>query len=340
MRLLVVHAWMRGNLGDVLQLSVLLRMLRELDPAVLDLAGYPATPAPATGELLALVDRFRPEPFPLFWKFAPRLVQRAAIEPWWRSRRRALFAEYDAIVCAPGPYLADYDPRSPSALADIGLARDLGHPIVLSSHSIGPLSDQGIGIVGRASACVAREPATHGYLAERGVACTVAADYAFLYPYATAMAGRPPEPACRVVFLRSNNYRAASLRVVAGALMADGVELVPAAAEPLVLATSDVHRDAAFLAATAARLGIEWVGCRTVPELVQVIERATTVVSDRYHPAICAACLGKPARVLKNREPHKMQGLDDLLSGHTVTRLQDYARSGLDAVRHALHNAS
>ena len=288
MKLLVVHAWMRGNLGDVLQLSVLLRMLRELDPAVLDLAGYPATPAPATGELLALVDRFRPEPFPLLWKFAPRVVQRAAIEPWWRSRRRALFAEYDAIICAPGPYIADYDPRSPSALADIVLARDLNRPVVLSSHSIGPLADEGVRIVGRASACVAREPATHGYLAARGVIATLAADYAFLYPYAAA---------------------------------------------------GDMHRDAAFLAAAAQRLGVEWVGCRTVADLVQLIGRATGVVSDRYHPAICAACLGKPARVLKNREPHKMQGLDDLLSGHSLTQLQDYARSGLDAVRSALQNA-
>jgi len=330
---------MRGNLGDVLQLSVLLRMLRELDPAVLDLAGYPATPAPATGELLALVDRFRPEPFPLFWTFAPRFVQRAAIEPWWRSRRRALFSEYDAIICAPGPYLADYDPRSPSALADIVLACDLGRPCVLSSHSIGPLRDEAVRIVGRASACVAREPATHGYLAARGVHSTLAADYAFLYPYAAAMATAAPGPACRVVFLRSNNYPVASLRVAQGALMAGDTEIVPAAPEPIVLATSDVHRDAAFLAAAATRLGVERVGCRTVPELVNVIRRATSVVSDRYHPAICAACLGKPARVLKNREPHKMQGLDDLLSGHSLTQLQDYARSGLDAVRSALQNA-
>lgn len=330
---------MRGNLGDVLQLSVLLRTLRELGPAVLDLAGYPGTPAPATGELLALVDRFRPEPFPFLWKFAPGVVQRTAIEPWWRARRRTLFSEYDAIVCAPGPYIADYDPRSPSALADIVLACDLGRPIVLSSHSIGPLSEPGVRIVGRASACVSREPATHGYLAARGVSSTLAADYAFLYPYEAAMTAAPPGPACRVAFLRSNNYPAASLRMQAGALLADGVELVPASAEPLVLATSDMHRDARFLADTAQRLGVDWVGCATVPELVSLTRRATLVVSDRYHPAICAAALGTPARVLKNREPHKMQGLDDLLSGHSLTHLQDYARAGLDAVRHALRNA-
>jgi len=339
MRLLVVHAWMRGNLGDVLQLSVLLRALRELGPAVLDLAGYPATPAPATGELIALVDRFRPEPFPWFWTFAPGLAQRAAIEPWWRRRRAELFGEYDAIVCAPGPYIADYDPRAPSALADIALARDLGRPIVLSSHSIGPLADAGVRTVARASACVARESATHRYLEARGVPSTLAADYAFLYPYGSAMTAEPPGAPCRLVFLRSNNYPVRSLRMAGGALLADRHELVPAGPHPIVLATSDTHRDARFLASAGSRLGVEWVGCHTVPELVRVVRRATTVVSDRYHPAICAATLGKPARVLRNREPHKMQGLNDLLAGHSLVHLQELARAGLAVVRSAIQNA-
>ena len=33
MRILVLHAWLKGNLGDVLQLSVLLSALRDLQPA-------------------------------------------------------------------------------------------------------------------------------------------------------------------------------------------------------------------------------------------------------------------------------------------------------------------
>jgi hypothetical protein len=59
-------------------------------------------------------------------------------------------------------------------------------------------------------------------------------------------------------------------------------------------------------------------------------------VSDRYHPAVCAATLGKPARVLSNREPHKMQGLKDLLADHTLEELQERARAGVRAVREAL----
>jgi polysaccharide pyruvyl transferase WcaK-like protein len=339
MRLLVVHAWMRGNLGDVLQLSVLLSALRDLGPEALDLAGYPATPASATTDMLALVDRYQADPFIRFWMFAPRAVQAQVIEPWWRRRRAALFARYDAIICAPGPYLASYDPRAASALADIALAADLGKPLVLAGHSIGPLDDRALRVIARASACVAREPATRDYLAQRGVASTLAADFAFLYPYDKVSTPLSDGPPCRVVFLRSNNLRARSLRLVGGALFAGDTVLSPASEHPLTLATSDIRRDASFLASTAARLKLPWVGCRTIPELVGLVRRASSVVSDRYHPVICAAALGKPARVIPNREPHKMQGLTDLLAGHTLDQLQDYARAGLEAVRKAIRTA-
>jgi polysaccharide pyruvyl transferase WcaK-like protein len=59
-------------------------------------------------------------------------------------------------------------------------------------------------------------------------------------------------------------------------------------------------------------------------------------VSDRYHPAICAAALGKPAHVIPNREPHKMQGLTNLLADNTLEGLQALARAGLRTVQDAL----
>jgi polysaccharide pyruvyl transferase WcaK-like protein len=76
--------------------------------------------------------------------------------------------------------------------------------------------------------------------------------------------------------------------------------------------------------------------CHSVGELVRLIEGSSGVVSDRYHPAICAAVLGKPAHVIPNREPHKMTGLRDLLAGRSVEQLQALARAGLEAVRGAL----
>ena len=336
MRLLVLHAWMKGNLGDVLQLSVLLRALRELQPRALDLAGYPARPAPETQEVLELADRYVADPFPWYWSLVPAPAGAGIIAPWWKRQRRALFSGYDAIVCAPGPYLADYDRRAVSALCDIAVARDLGLPVVLSSHSIGPLSSSGIAAVSKASVRIARESATCEYLRKRGVAAILSADYAFLYPYAGVEDVRPIEGPYRLAFLRSNNLSAKRLRIEGGALFEGSRLVAERSASPTVLATSDYRRDGPFLAKAARALGVPWMACRNVAELVQLIGGASDVVSDRYHPAICAAVLGKPAQVIPNRERHKMQGLTNLLAGATVEELQGLARTGLDAVRGAL----
>lgn len=338
MKVLVLHAWLKGNLGDVLQLSVLLSALRELKPDVLDLAGHPARPADETAEVLRLVDRFVPDTFPWYWSVAPAMVGDVVFEPWWRKRRTALFSRYDAIVCAPGPYLADYDLRVTSALSDITIATDLGLPVVLSSHSIGPLKPGRLAAVARATARVAREPSTYHYLREHAMTAVRSADFAFLYPYSAIDARISTEPPYRLVFLRSNNLDARALKIEAGALY-DGSRLIAdASRDRLVLATSDYRRDGRFLATAARRLGVPWVACRSVTELVQLVASSSGVVSDRYHPAICAAALAKPAQVLSNREPHKMQGLTGLLADNTLEDLQELARAGLRAVRDTLRS--
>ncbi len=338
MRILVLHAWLKGNLGDVLQLSVLLSALRELRPSVLDLAGYPAQPARETGEVLKLADHFLPDTFPWYWKPAPALAGKVALEPWWRRRRTKLFSRYDAIVCAPGPYLAGYDLRVTSALCDLAVARELGLPVVLSNHSIGPLSPHGLAVVAEATVCVARESSTHRYLCDRGVSAVLSADLAFLYPYEP---GGPAtfEPPYRVVFLRSNNLDASALRMQDGALFEGSRLIAEASSDRLVLATSDYRRDARFLVKAGRKLGVPSVACRSVTALVQLIGGSSGVVSDRYHPLVCAAALGRPAQVVLNREPHKMQGLKDLLAANTVDELREFARTGLRAVRDALRRA-
>ena len=335
MRILVLHAWMKGNLGDVLQLSVLLSTLRGLKPRQLDLAGFPSRPAPETDEVLSQVDRYLPDTFPWYWKLAPAAAGRLVFEPWWARRRRVLFSRYDAIVCAPGPYLADYDLRVASALCDIGVATEMGRPIVLSSHSIGPLGPDGLATVGKATARIARESTTHRYLQDRGVSAVLAADLAFVYPYsATATRRRHRQ---RVIFLRSNNLDAGRLRMSDdGALFHGSQMIVSSSAEPLVLSTSDYRRDRRFLARAAKRLGVRWIACRSVQEMVDLVADASEVVSDRYHPAICAAALGTPATVLENREPHKMQGLKRLLADRPLHELQELARGGLQVLTDTL----
>lgn len=340
MRLLVVHAWLRGNLGDVLQASVLLRALRDLRPAVLDVAGYPARPACGTEELVALADRYVSEPFPWYWRYAPQVARGRALEPHWRRRRSALFSSYDAIISAPGPFLAEYDLRSPSALLDVEVAADLGIPFLLASHSIGPLPARALTTLRRATLCVARESATHQYLAERGIQSTPSADYAFLYPYQERPASGVPTLSIRqpyrLLFVRSNNFSSRSIRVGGNRLWCGALEVPLQANESVVLATSDAQRDGRFIRKLAKRLGVPSVRCTSVAELVALIAGSSGVVSDRYHPAICSATLGKPTDVMINHEPHKMHGLKDLLHGHDLRSLQDLARAGLAGLRTAL----
>jgi polysaccharide pyruvyl transferase WcaK-like protein len=343
MKILVVHAWLRGNLGDVLQLSVLLSALRELEPRTLDLAGFPPRPADAAEEVLALSDRYVPDPFAWYWDFFPTFARKRVFAPAWRARRKAIFTRYDAIVCAPGPYLADYDARAPSALCDVTVARELGLPVVLSSHSIGPLPPDALAAVAKATVCISREPSTHDYLRERGIPSTLSADLAFLYPYVDKASRAAPlgvKPPYRVIFLRSNNVEARALRFEEGALFEGSRLIAEASTERLILATSDIRRDERFLSTVGRRLGVSWFGCRSVVELVQLIAGSSGVVSDRYHPAICGAVLGKAVRVLSNREPHKMEGLKKLMAGRTVEESQELARAGLRTLRQALRGVA
>lgn len=338
MRILVLHAWLKGNLGDVLQLSVLLSGLRELKPAVLDLAGFPERPAHETAEVLELADHYVSDTFPWYWKLAPAVIGQVVFEPWWRTRRKALFSRYDAVVCAPGPYLADYDLRVTSALCDITVASELGLPVVLSSHSIGPLQPDRLAAVAKATVRIAREPATHHYLGERGLSAVLSSDLAFLYPYAGTGARGSIPPPYRLIFLRSNNLDANALRLDNGALFEGSRLIAVASSDRTVLATSDYRRDERFLTKAARNLGVSWIPCRSVAEMVALIGSSSGVVSDRYHPAICAAALGKPALLLANREPHKMQGLKDLLADNTLEELQELARTGLRTLRDTLRS--
>lgn len=331
---------MKGNLGDVLQLTVLLEALRELRPRVLDLAGYPASPPPALSGVIALADRYIADSFAWQWKFLPSPIVTGVLEPRWAKRRRAWFSGYDAIISAPGPFLAEYDPRAPGALADINAAVDIGRPAILSGHSIGPLSPAAMRIVARASTRIAREPATHRYLADHGITSVPSADLAFLYPFDRDLGPPPIEPPYRLLFLRSNNLRKRALRLVDGGLFEGRQEITAPSSTRIVLATSDPRRDEAFVTAVARRLGVPSVICRSVPELVRLTAGASEVISDRYHPAICGAVLGKPTRVVPNREPHKMNGLTALLDGRPVAELQHAARAGIAALHDALREVA
>jgi polysaccharide pyruvyl transferase WcaK-like protein len=340
MRLLVVHAWLRGNLGDALQASVLLRSLRQLRPSVLDLAGYPGVAGEGVREIGLLVDNQLPEPFQWHWQYAPQAVRTVTVERGWRRRRAALFSRYDAIVSAPGAFLADYDARSPSALCDIDVAADQGVPFVLASHSIGPLSEQALDRVSRATICVSRESTTHRYLTWKGINSVLSADLSFVYPYEESGADTLARPCIggpyRLAFLSSSNISLDSLRLDSATLRCGDREIALRPGERVVFATTDVRRDGRFLSKASSRLGALAVACRSIDELVTLVSSATGVVSDYYHPAICAIALGKPVELVVAQKQHEMIGLRELARSHDLEHLQKLSRTGLEAIRNFL----
>jgi hypothetical protein len=132
----------------------------------------------------------------------------------------------------------------------------------------------------RAAVRVAREPVTHRYLCERGVSAVLSADLAFLYPYGVPEAGGASAAPYRAVFLRSNNLNLEALRIEGGALVEGSRLIAESSGDRLVLATSDYRRDARGLAKAASRLGVPWVACRSVKELVGLVGGSSGVVSS------------------------------------------------------------
>lgn len=342
MRILVVHGWLTGNLGDVMQTRVLLEGLRELRLDRLDLAGHPAVPAAACSCVLGLVDRFLPEePSCGGPAWARRGRFRGIAFALRKRERRRLFLDYDAVVSAPGPFLTDYDRRAQAAFADLAAARALGIPFVFSSHSIGPLGERDLARLSAAELIVAREEVTHAYLRGAGIESQLAADYSSLYPHPSGGDGTEGfrsafGPDYRLVILRHNNLdlnrlerRGSGLWLGERAIVADGPGT-------LVLGTSDPSRDADRLSALGKRLGMPFVPCGTPEELLALIRGAGSLVSDRYHPCLCSAAAGKATVILENQEPHKMKGLQLLLSRYGLNEVRRSASAGLESVRQVL----
>jgi polysaccharide pyruvyl transferase WcaK-like protein len=222
-------------------------------------------------------------------------------------------------------------------LCDLDVAADLGIPLVLASHSIGPLSEEALDRVSRATIRVSRESVTHKYLADHGIDSALSADLSFLYPYEEHREGAAARPCIggpyRLAFLRSNNLSIDSLELKRDTLHCGDRHIALGPGERVVLATTDVRRDGRFLSKASTRLGALAVACRSVGELVTLVSGATGVVSDRYHPAICAMALGRSVEIVVNHEHHKMFGLQELARSHDLQGLQKLARAGLATVR-------
>lgn len=334
MRLLIVHTGRWSNLGSVVQTAVLLEALREVAPSQLDLNCPPAALRGLPTSISTLVDGCVVDQPPRYWSYLPPVLRRGVAEPVWRRKRRALFSEYDAIISAPGAFLVEDDPLLTAALCDIEVAAELRMPLVLASHSIGPLSAVMRDRLARARLCVARENTSHMYLSTHDITSIAGADLGFLYPYETHLYGgvRSIAQPYRLLFLKTEGSAPEDPGAYEGELHRTAQNVGRSTNERIILASTDAERDTRALVKLGRRLGHPVVLCRSVPALVHLIAGSSGVTSDCYYPAVCAAALGKPVEVLVTRQPHKMLGLQGLLGTHDLGELKRLAQVGLNAV--------
>lgn len=326
-----MHGWLTGNLGDLWHTMVLLRRVRRKATRV-DISGFPGPPDPRCEPVLRLADQVLFEnPVPPRARFR-RLFWAAR----WRHHRATLFRAYDAIISIPGPYLRVGDARRIPVELDIQVANAVRRPFLLACHSIGPVTSRTLKALRCVDAIVAREPVTQRYLAAKNVRCVQGSDFAFSLIPNQRVEKLVSDSRLRddfgLVFLRYNNLDLHAVTLQGNELAYRGEVLWRSSGNRLVLATSDIGKDAHELVSLASRFEVSVVLCHTLDELATLTSMAKDVVSDRYHPAIAAALARKPVAILDNCETHKMAGLRELLEKNTLSEIVELSERGLRAV--------
>lgn len=300
MHILLLHGWLRGNLGDACMTDQLLQYLRRrFANAHITLVSEPRGQWTIPADLLSRVDTFIEQPY--------------------RDPVDELIATADAVINVPGGGLQDpADARGAFMLRDAELCHRLGIFHAFVGHSFHASFDlpalQG-------SFILAREPASHALLASRGISAHLSADPAFLLSAPSAAS------ACSgtALFLRRWHFQEVAKHDKT--LMMDD-RTVKYEHEPLILASSDPLRDDSVLAPFAAQHALRYERCFDLSHLLRVIGSAEHVISDRYHPVIFAAMLGVPFTFLQRKGSLRDEGLSIFLREKSIAELRELSAAG------------
>ncbi len=300
MRILLLHGWLRGNLGDACITDQLLHVLRSRFPqAHLTLVSEPHGEWTVPADLLSRVDTF--------------------IERSYRDPVDALIAGSDVVINVAGGGLQDPgDPRGPCMLRDAEVCHRLGIFHAFAGHSFHASFDLS---ALQGSFILAREPASHALLASRGISAHLTADPAFLLSL-------PLPPAVRegtMLFLRCWHFNRIAKH---GKVLTMDDRTMEYDCEPLTLASSDPLRDDAVLTPLVDRYALRYERCFDLSHLLRVIGSAKHVISDRYHPVIFAAMLGLPFTFLKRKGSLRDEGLSIFLREKSIAELTELSAAG------------
>lgn len=304
-RILVTHAWIRGNLGDYCTAKQLLLYLRRnFEGVSIDVVSVPGEHFQARHDIAALADTYMERPF--------------------MDDLTAMFPSYDAVINAPGGGLqSSEDRRGARMLEDARACARLRIPHVFASHSFHPSFDYA-GL--EKSLIVTREPASEILLRSHGLRPIAGADLAFIEDVPRR---HESTEAPVLLFLRFDHFR--TIRRDRRTLLLDERSITLPEA-PLVLATSDPLRDDMLLLPLSKQWGVPYLRSPTLDHLLLSIASATHVISDRYHPVIFAHMMGVPHTFLRQEGSLRDEGIDRLLTEHSIQTLAAKAHDSLDAI--------
>lgn len=303
MNIVLLHGWLRGNLGDACITYRLISFLKQKFPNC---------------RLTLLTEPHGSWSLPAhFSQSLDRIVAWSCLDSPEDFLRDA-----DAVIQVPGGGLQDPgDSRAPFMLRDAALARDRKIPHAFAGHSFHPSYDLEML---RGSFLLAREPASHDLLLSRRISSVLSADPAFLEPMPAVMQERKGT----VVFLRFRHFT--TITVNDHELITDGSRTP--LQDSVTLASSDPLRDDDVLQPLSERYGLPYERCMELSHLLRVIGEAREVVTDRYHPAIFATMLGIPCTFVPRQGSLRDEGLLRFMRDHTPAQLGLLAESGFRAL--------
>lgn len=224
----------------------------------------------------------------------------------------ATFRDYAAVLIAPGGGLQNEgDHRAKFIIRDIQHCVRNKIPCVLTSHSIIEQYADSF----KDCLVFAREPATH-----RNVPLSLhVADLAWLQPVpARRSEGR------HLIFFRWDNFKGLTRR--GNEIFAADQKLCEVG-DNSYLCSSDWHRDG--LEGLSIDLGLPYIQCEKLSELLGAISTADKVTTDRYHPVIFSRKIGVPVIDFLSRPIPRDVGLLEHLQ-QPVDKLAEMATRGLN----------
>ncbi len=364
---LMIHAWMTGNIGDVLHTKPIIKYLQKKGYKV-HLSGYYPKENYEWENIIKIIDAFYKED---------------VVRDYDRIKRKKLFSQYEKVIFIPGPYISNIDKkRKEASLTDIEILSELPQTkCILAGHSFSKLNKEDFDILKRADVIVSREIESWNYLNKNGCKTVLSADLAFVYlsemykieETVREVNKRKDKKLC---FLRHDNIKLEELfginennliktikkilncnflplkdkiiiilkisleKIISKNSKNTGISTISLKGinqdskidiniETCDFATSDEFRDNPKMGKVCLINNYKFINCNKVQKLINVILKYNVIISDRYHPAIVSFYFGKETICLPSKNDLKMRGLVLMIKNHSIKNIIKLAKKSL-----------